>query len=338
MKRLAGIVFVFLVLISTRTHAENIRAFVTAPTVCHRLERVDGDKVYFVSPERNTICPQVAVSREIVVDKSIKRVKIFIDGEFAYEEDVKDIVDTNTLRDFDRKKEQFIKEIEKEPFWNKNKYEKQGQMEAQKLYEVYNSEEFQLKIQSEMERLKRDVFPGQVRDYNEYYSQIQNKNTASTRKEEPFYGSKTIQLSPDERIYVFISSSVPVETLRNYARDIDRIGSPNIKMVMRGFVGGMKYIKPTMEYLSDILKKDRLCDFRAGQKCEVYGTSIYIDPLLFRAYNIKEVPAFVYVKGLKVMDPLLSEGITDNVTSAQATVLYGDVSLEYAVEMFRRQK
>lgn len=338
MKGLTVIVFVLLTLVSTRTYAENIRALVTAPTVCHRLERIDGDKVYFVSPEQNMICPQVAVGKEIVVDRSVKKVKVFIDGEFAYEEDVKEMVDTDTLRDIDKRKEQFIKEIEKEPFWNKNKYEKQGQVEAQKLYEVYNSEEFQSKIQSEIERLKRDVFPEQVKDYNEYYSQIQNKNTVSNKKQEPFYGSKTVQLSPDERIYIFISSSVPVETLRNYARDIDRIGSPNIKMVMRGFIGGMKYIKPTMEYLSDVLKRDKLCDFKAGQKCEVYGTSVYIDPLLFRAYNIKEVPAFVYIKGLKVMDPLLSEGMTDNVTSTQATVLYGDVSLEYAVEMFRRQK
>jgi len=138
-------------------------------------------------------------------------------------------------------------------------------------------------------------------------------------------------------VYVFISSSVPLDTLRNYARAIDRLGYDNIFMVMRGFVGGMKYIRPTIDFISSILKKDSSCDFASGEQCEVFSAAVNIDPLLFRAYNISEVPAIVYARGVSVSDSALSEGLADNATYKDAYVVYGDVSIEYAVKKIKEE-
>jgi len=120
-----------------------------------------------------------------------------------------------------------------------------------------------------------------------------------------------------ERIYVFISSSVPVHTLRNYARDFDAIKTSMAVMVMRGFVDGMKKAGPTLGFVRKILVKDPSCD---GRKCEVYRVPVLIDPLLFRKYGINVVPAVVYAaKG------------------DESYALYGDVSLDGALEMINKE-
>ena len=60
-------------------------------------------------------------------------------------------------------------------------------------------------------------------------------------------------LLPDERIYIFMSSSVPLVTWNNYAKDIDKVRDPNIIMVMRGCIGGCKYIRPTLKFIQNII-------------------------------------------------------------------------------------
>ena len=140
----------------------------------------------------------------------------------------------------------------------------------------------------------------------------------------------TFLLNSSEKIYIFISSSIPITTLRNYARDIHVLSDPNISLVMRGFVDGMKYIAPTSDFVKSITFNDPDCISAEGEKCKAFNTSIVIDPLLFRKYNIKSVPAFVYARGLKLID--FSENEGENKKSGSAYSLYGDVSLGYALE------
>lgn len=144
--------------------------------------------------------------------------------------------------------------------------------------------------------------------------------------------SSDFLLDSSERIYVFISSSVPVSTLRNYAGDIHILGDPNISMVMRGFVDGMKYIAPTAAFIKSIISDDP--DYISTKENEypAFNTSIVIDPLLFRRYEITAVPAVLYARGMKIMDSQGSEGKEENAEFSEAYLLYGDVSLGYALE------
>ncbi len=140
-------------------------------------------------------------------------------------------------------------------------------------------------------------------------------------------------LMEDERIYIFVSSSVPKDTLRNYAMDIDSLREPQISIVMRGFVGGMTKVRPTLEFLKGVLFKNGNCD---SDKCEAYRAPMLIDPLLFRRYGIETVPAIVYASGVSSMDSAVSEGVEMG-KAADYYVLYGDVALDGSLGIIQRE-
>lgn len=144
-------------------------------------------------------------------------------------------------------------------------------------------------------------------------------------------------LSQTERVYIFISSSMPKSTLRQYAMALDRIKDPNITMVMRGFVGGMKLFRPTYRFTQDILIKDEGCTGQAGQKCDAYNAMIQIDPMLFTRYDITSVPAIAYADNVNILEPDSSEGLSDKVNVGNSLVIHGDISLEYALQEFHRE-
>ncbi len=197
-----------------------------------------------------------------------------------------------------------------------------AQAAAEEAARRFYSAEYQKKIQAERERLKREKFS----DIGGSCAAKENKST-----------SRNTLLFPDERIYIFVSSSVPMATLRAYAQRLDRINDPNISMVMRGFVKGMKYFRPTLEFIRKVIVRNTACDASVEQ-CDAYNVSITIDPVLFRKYGIKAVPAIAYARGVSLVDPTMSEGWDENLHgSPDAYVLYGDVSLEYALASMSRK-
>jgi type-F conjugative transfer system pilin assembly protein TrbC len=205
-----------------------------------------------------------------------------------------------------------------------NAHSAQGEKEAEKAVTVYQSEEFQQKIQSEVERLKDTVFSKQLEEY------LPKQVTKEGRSPSPGVLSQT------ERIYIFVSSSMPVQTIRSYAGDVDRLRDPNVAMVMRGFIGGMKYVKPTIEFARKVLVKDENCRAMT-EKCETFSSNLEIDPLLFRKYGITSVPAVVYARGVRIADPGQSEGYDKNVKVSDYYAVYGDASLEYAIRAFHKE-
>ncbi|MCL4476573.1 MAG: type-F conjugative transfer system pilin assembly protein TrbC [Nitrospirae bacterium] len=131
-------------------------------------------------------------------------------------------------------------------------------------------------------------------------------------------------LADDERIYVFISSSLPMTTLTNYADSLDRLRDPHIAMILRGCVESCSKIKPTVQFMKSIINPTedvkRLAEFQ-------------IDPFLFRRHQIGQVPAIVFARGVSSVNPELSEGLDGNLQKpVESYVVYGDVSLEYALE------
>ncbi len=132
------------------------------------------------------------------------------------------------------------------------------------------------------------------------------------------------KLLPSEKVMIFISSSIPIDTLRTYARDISSLEDPGITLVMRGFIDGMREIRPTMEFIRKILLKDENCITAQEEECETFTASVEIDPLKFMRFKITSVPAIVYAQNMGKGDDLK--------TKPDATIIYGDVPLKYALE------
>lgn len=98
------------------------------------------------------------------------------------------------------------------------------------------------------------------------------------------------QTRSGHRIYLFVSSSIPTDKLRQYTRQLASL--PNAQIILRGFIGGGKKMAPTMRFIKDLLVKDKTCH---GITCKTYNTSVNIDPVLFNRYNISRVPSLIYV-------------------------------------------
>ena len=200
-----------------------------------------------------------------------------------------------------------------------NDYEALGRQKAEEAFELYQSEEFQRKIALERERIQKEVFGRE----GSYYKDSKKS-------------SATEGLGANERIYVFLSSSIPTETLRRYTSAAGALGDRNVRFVMRGFIDGAKYIK------ADPAFRQGPASRRPGLRplkstCRTYNTAVIIDPMLFEHYHITRVPAFVYatVSGLK--DPEKSEGLESNINIRAFHTVYGDVNFEYVLEAFEKE-
>lgn len=191
---------------------------------------------------------------------------------------------------------------------------------AEKMNAYYQSTEFQRKLKSETERIKGELFgDASVRFYPD-------SNPPAARG----------KLGSDERIYLFISSAIPLQTVRNYAVSVAHLGDPNITLVIRGFVDGMTKIQPTIRFVTSVLQRDPVCNPAEGE-CEMLPAGVAVDPLLFRRYGIDRVPAVVYAKGLKADDAALSEGDSRNASITEHHTAYGDASFEYLLDQIRQE-
>jgi conjugal transfer pilus assembly protein TrbC len=204
-----------------------------------------------------------------------------------------------------------------------NRHEEWAKEKAAEFTAIYNSPEFQKRVEDETERLKRSIFNKPI---EEYYPDSQIARSSRDRGES--------HLSKNERIYVFVSSSIPIETLRTYATAIDKTQDPNIVMVMRGFLNGMDDINSTMNFVSRVLLKDPTCD---GRNCPMFRANLEIDPLLFRRYKIEEVPSIVYASNVQLVTPGGSEGIEGNASVDRFYKITGDAALDYHLDVINKE-
>jgi type-F conjugative transfer system pilin assembly protein TrbC len=198
---------------------------------------------------------------------------------------------------------------------------KDGLEAAQRCVEQFHSEENQKIIEQEKERLSKDVF---------HQAKIPDD------KDDQLNSVKG--LSGSERLYIFVSSSVPESTLKSYVRDVDRVKDPNIVIVFRGFVGGMEDMNSAVEYLKWLIVKDPECLTEKVQNCDGFHAGIQIDPLLFERFGIDSVPAFVFLQNVKVNDSEFSIALKDNLkTDPRGLIVRGDIPLRHALERFDKQ-
>lgn len=202
-----------------------------------------------------------------------------------------------------------------------NVYQKDGDLEAQKAMATYNSPEFQKKVADFTEKLKKDLMPAGV-NVKAYYKDAAKEAAG-------------VKLSSTERLYIFISSSIPVSTIREYVKDAVALGSRNIVFVLRGGVGGLTALGPTARLKAQCVMEDPGCDLKSGT-CKLRNVAFQIDPLLYRKYAVEAVPAIVYVPSIMVVDSNVSEGRDGNVTQGEFYTVYGDTSLEFALNQIAK--
>jgi len=97
-------------------------------------------------------------------------------------------------------------------------------------------------------------------------------------------------------------------------------GVPGAVVVLRGFVGGARTVAPTGKWIEEVRRVDLTC-----QRCEHYNVEVVVDPLIYRALKIEQVPAVAYAPG--VTDLSHCDGKELPVKS----IAYGATSVEAAV-------
>jgi type-F conjugative transfer system pilin assembly protein TrbC len=284
--------------------------FIDTPDACYLTERQDGESIYLKAIGTCSGKPGRAV-----ISGDRQRVKVFVGGKLWNEQqpqplgtpEVSAVLDSadrmaGTINIPANPAEHDMKQV------------------AEQLDAYYRSPEFQGRLKSETERITGELFgKASARFYPD------SKTPAARGK-----------LGSDERVYVFISSAIPLQTVRNYAASVARLSDPNITLVMRGFVEGMTKIQPTIRFIASVLQRDASCNPTDGE-CEMLKASLAVDPLLFRRYGIDRVPAVVYVRGVKAEDAALSEGDARNTSISENHTVYGDASLEYLIEQIWRE-
>ena len=157
--------------------------------------------------------------------------------------------------------------------------------------------------------MEKEVFAGYTRPWKKKVGQ-----TTAGQKEQA--GS----LEAGEKIFLFISSSVPDETVHAYLSALDRAGEPHLSLVMRGLVGGMARARARKDqsYFGRILKKQLDCP-RTQTPCERYKVAIRLKPSLFTRYGITKVPAVIYEH------------------EKNSFLIQGDPGLDYLLEKINRE-
>ncbi|MCL7489740.1 MAG: type-F conjugative transfer system pilin assembly protein TrbC [Desulfobulbaceae bacterium] len=187
-----------------------------------------------------------------------------------------------------------------------NRHAEKGLRAAKKAANTFNSPDFQEQIQCEQERLEKEVF-------GDYIAAWKKKEKSSDGQ-----SSQTDGLADTEQVYLFVSSSMPDETVHAYLSAIADAGEPKVIPVMRGFVGGMADIQAGTEYFRRILKKDLRCQ-NAREPCQRYQLEIKLKSPLFAQYGITRVPSVVYE----------SQG--------QVFLIQGDAGFDYLLELINRE-
>lgn len=179
---------------------------------------------------------------------------------------------------------------------------------AEALFRLYQSDTFQAKILKERNGLAEKFFGAKQKG-------TENDNPKDEGAGDPV---------TDDRIYLFVSSSVPLPTLRNYAMDMARLNDHRLVLAMRGFVGGANRIGPTASFIAEVLKADPDCELAANKECTMREILFIVDPTLFREAGIEKVPAIGFIPG-------------DTQMIGEPLIIYGDTSLGYALERMARE-
>lgn len=125
---------------------------------------------------------------------------------------------------------------------------------------------------------------------------------------------------------LFVSSSMPVETLRTYAGQLERARGV---MAFRGMPGGMRQVGPMAKLSAAILRRDPGCE---GPACAMRDVQLIVDPLIFRQHRVSQVPALAMIPG----DPTKPYCERDETSPRAAHLVLGDAALSGLLKEYGR--
>jgi len=300
-----------MILIVSVIQAESKEAFIEMPSPCYSVEAIKNNQVYL--KEDDKACVQAIRRTLIQIDDRVSQAEVYVRGKLWSTQalDKKEI----DLEKIAETVEEQKKNLDVEGIKNNDEAIRRANETAQK----FHSEQYQSKLNNEMARIKADLFNvGEKENKATIYSDTNKTPEHSLRK--------------DSYLYIFVSASMPQNTIRAYAQDVALLKEQNIMIVLKGMIGQPAKLKSTAKYIKNIIKKDPECE----RKCAVYKVGFAIDPRLFEKYKITEVPVFVYDRNVKTIKSGIG-GEIDNKTGSEYLKLEGDVSVQYALEMFRRE-
>jgi len=125
---------------------------------------------------------------------------------------------------------------------------------------------------------------------------------------------------------LFVSSSMPIATLRTYAVQLERTKGI---LAFRGMPGGLHKVGPMARLAAEILRIDPGCE---GPACAMRDVQLIVDPLIFRQHGVTRVPALAMIAG----DPTRAWCERDDDSPAAAHIVYGDAALSGLFDEYRR--
>lgn len=128
-------------------------------------------------------------------------------------------------------------------------------------------------------------------------------------------------LYSEAHLYIFVSESVPSGTIKNYLRDAEGLGAI---LVLRGVIGNdFSTFMPTSRWAQSLL-----CTSTSETDC--YTTPVDINPILYKLFNILDVPTVVYTPDII---KTISHATIDTKNAITLSWI-GDVALRYILEKF----
>ena len=94
------------------------------------------------------------------------------------------------------------------------------------------------------------------------------------------------ELNNKHRLFLVISASVPISTLRNMVNQDEQTGGI-ITFVLRGTVGSATYMVPTARFIEKLINT---------KNNKFKNVPFVINPIITEQFNITNAPALVYVK------------------------------------------
>ena len=186
-----------------------------------------------------------------------------------------------------------------------NTFQDEGLKAAQETAGIFHSPEFQEQIRCEEQRLEKEIFAGYTAPWQKKVNEVEQEKEQSL-------------LAKGEKVYLFFSSSVPLETMQAYIAVIARTGDSNVIPLMRGWAGGLSATEANIKYFGRLLQKDSACR-GTSEPCQYYKVKIRLQPSFFAQYGITRVPAVVYVK------------------DQSSYRIQGDARLDYLLERINRE-
>lgn len=125
---------------------------------------------------------------------------------------------------------------------------------------------------------------------------------------------------------LFVSSSMPIPTLRSYAAQLERVHGV---MAFRGVPGGLRRMGPMAKLTAQILRLESDCE---GPSCVMRDVQLIVDPIVFRQHGIAQVPALAMIPG----DPTQAYCERDDESPRAAHVVFGDSALSGMLDEYAR--